>query len=123
MSFISINIDFRFLTETLKVLLEWLSSQCSRTSVQFGPTIERHNIDGLGVQYTLTRAPDSIPTIHIVDLICRARKLRRLFRECSGTLKETHDYLRLPLDWCVKPVAPSSPQRVKTSSPQELKPS
>jgi hypothetical protein len=94
MSFISINVEFKFLTETLKVFLQWLSRQCSRTSVQFGPTIFRRNIDGLGVQYTVTRAPDSVPTVHIVGLICRARKLRLLFRECSGSLKETRDYLR-----------------------------
>jgi hypothetical protein len=94
MNIISINIDFGFVTETIKVVLQWLSKQCSRTSVHSCPTIDRYNVEGLGVQYTVTRSLDSVPTVYIVALICRARKLQYFFRECSGTLKERRDYLR-----------------------------
>ena len=92
---VSVNFDFKSMTEAMeKVLFDWPLRLTSKTSVQIDPKIRRHNIEGVGVCYTVSHHLDDIPSVFIVDLICRSRKVQYLFRECNGTLRETREYPR-----------------------------
>jgi hypothetical protein len=93
-SFISLNLNFKSMVEAFeKVLFEWPLRFTSRSHVQIGPLRYSTKEDGVGVYYSLVDLYyEGKPNVHIDDLYCTSRKLRHLFRECKGTLREIRNY-------------------------------
>jgi hypothetical protein len=93
-SFISLNLNFKSMVEAFeKVLFEWPLRFTSRSHVQIGPLRYSTKEDGVGVYYSLVDLYyEGKPNVHIDDLYCTSRKVRHLFRECKGTLREVRNY-------------------------------
>ncbi len=93
-SIISVKFDLKSMVEAIeKVLFEWPLRLTSRSHVQIGPPRYLIKIDRVGVYYSLVdKYFEGNPEVHIRDLYCTSRKLRHLFRECKGNLREVKDY-------------------------------
>ena len=91
---IHVNVDFKSIIEALeKVMFEWPSRLFFRPSGQLGPRTYSLKIDGVGVYYSFVDEDfDGKLKPWITDLFCMSRKVRYLFRQCKGNLRETRNY-------------------------------